>query len=117
MKTLIGAFGWATLVALTVGLASCDDTKATCTKMCSKMGECVPEQLKEITKNLPGGSEKMAEEMEKQLKKGIEECKETCDDPEKAKGKFDSEDVAKVKECLDKDCKDFMKCMEKAMKK
>ncbi len=119
MKTVIGALGWATIVAMTIGLSSCDDTKGTCKKMCGKMGECLPAQIDELTKSLPAGSEEMAknmkEEMEKKLKEGVDECNKKCDDPGEVKAE-DKEKIGKVKECLDKDCKDFMKCMETAMK-
>lgn len=119
MKIVIGAIGWATVLALTVGLTSCDDSKATCEKMCTKVEECVPEQVKEMTKNLPAGAEKMAKEMKekmlKELEKSAAECKKKCGEGGKVSD-ADKKKIGKVKACLDKDCKDFMKCMEDTMK-
>lgn len=119
MKTVIGALGWAAVVALTYGLSSCDDTKATCEKMCGKMGECLPAQIDELTKSLPAGNDEMAskmkEEMKKKLEEGVQECKKKCEDPGEVKAE-DKDKIKKVKECLDKDCKDFMKCLETSMK-
>jgi len=120
MKTVIGAIGWASIVALAVGLTSCDDTKATCEKMCAKVKECVPEQIKEMTKNLPAGAEKMAKEMkekmEKELEKGADECKKKCGEGDVKVSDADKKKIGKVKACLGKDCKDFMKCMDDSMK-
>jgi len=118
MKTLIGAFGWAICVVMTIGLSSCDDTKATCTKMCSKMTECLPAQLKKATEALPGGggeiAKKMEEEMKKEFEKSAEECKKKCDDGDIKD--TDKKEIEKVKACLDKDCDGFMKCLEQAAK-
>ncbi len=100
-------------------LASCDDSKAVCKKMCAKMKECVPQQIDEATKKVPAGAGKMLEGLKEKMKKEFEkaaaECTKSCDEGGKVTAK-DKKSIGKVKKCLDKPCGEYMKCMEAAMK-
>lgn len=118
MKTMIGAMGWLAVVATMAGLVgACDDTKATCEKMCNKMGECMPAQVDEAMKSLPAGAEAMKDKMKKQMeegfKKAVDECKVKCGEDGKELSDEDKKKIEKAKECLDKDCKEFIACIEK----
>jgi hypothetical protein len=117
MKTMMGAMGWITVVVLAGSLGACDDTKATCEKMCNKMGECMPAQVDEAMKSLPAGAEGMKDEMKKKMeesfKKAVDECKSKCGEDGKEISESEKKKIEKAKECLDKDCNEFVTCIEK----
>jgi hypothetical protein len=120
MRIAIGVMGWTLVVGSLLTLGACDNNKATCEKMCSKMKECLPAQIDEAKKGLPAGAEGMADKMLEGMKQGFEkaaeECNKTCQDPDAMKGKMDGAKMDKIKACLDKDCKEYTKCLAEAAK-
>jgi hypothetical protein len=121
MRIAIGLTGWSLVVASMLTLGACDNTKATCEKMCSKMKECLPAQIDEAKKGLPAGAEgamadKMLEGMKQGFEKAAEECTKSCGDADALKGKLDGAKLDKIKACLDKDCKEYGKCLAEAAK-
>ena len=101
------------LMSSVLATGACDDTNATCEKMCNKMGECMPAQVEAATKSLPGDIwEEAIKKMEVGFKKAADECKATCDQ-QKEVSDAEKEKIAKAKECLDKDCAEFISCIEK----
>jgi len=107
MKTTMGATGWGVLVASLVILGACDDTKATCEKMCDKMGECMSAKGQSGAKSQPG-AEGAAEQQQTEVAK----CKEACEQ-QKEPSDAEKEQLAKAKECLDEDCPAFFACIDK----
>lgn len=105
--------GWALVISTIMVAGACDDTKATCEKMCNKMGECMPAQVEAATKSLPGDlGDEAKKKMEEGFKQAVDECKATCDQ-EKEVTEAEKTKIAKAKECLDKDCAEFISCIEK----
>jgi hypothetical protein len=121
-KEILGALGWSTVALLAAAaLPACDDTKATCEKMCGKVKECVPAAIEDAMKSVPAGAgalgDTLKEKMKAELDKAADECKKQCGgEGGKEITDADKKKIGEVKKCMDKDCKDFMKCMETAMK-
>ncbi len=80
---------------------------AVCQKMCTKTVECALEVAKAA-----GVPEELTKTAKADAEKALPECKTGCKEETKKVTAEEKAQLAKVEECLKKDCSEYVKCME-----
>ena len=102
MKTVIGSLGWLTLLVLPLAFAACDNKKASCGEVATKVTECNKEQLGQVPKSLQ-------DELKKELDGMPADVQKQCE-------AGDDKKIEAFKKCADTSCADMENCLELAMK-
>jgi hypothetical protein len=80
---------------------------AVCEKMCTKTVDCAVDVAKAA-----GVPEEMTKTAKADAEKGLSECTKSCSEETKKVTDKEKAELAKVKDCLKKDCGEYVKCME-----
>ncbi len=80
---------------------------AVCQKMCTKTVECAVQVAKAA-----GVPEELTKTAKADAEKALPECKTGCNEETKKVTAEEKAQLAKVEDCLKKDCTEYVKCME-----